>query len=143
MPHPVAVDQPRAGGLGDADTPAVDMFRHPGDVAFRRFPEAFRPVLPHQIVIAAEAAGGDDHGLRAQREVAGDFTRAAFSPLDMIRVEDPSAYAIDGGVGARQRRDTVTEPECQLSGRLRLAGAPLERLDDAGAGAPGDMKPWH
>src|SRR6202165_3963479 len=143
MPHPVAVDQPRAGGLGDADTPAVDMFRHPGDVAFRRFPQALRPVLPDQIVIAAEAAGGDDHGLRAQREVAGDFARTALAALDIIRLEDGAADAIDGTVGDRERIDAVAEPERQAAARLRFARPPLERLDDAGPGAPGDVKPRH
>jgi len=45
---------------------------------FRRFSEALRPVPPHQIVIAADAAGGDDHGLGTQREVTDDLARAAF-----------------------------------------------------------------
>ena len=85
VPHPVAVDQPRAGGLGDADHPAVDMFGHAGDHVFRRVAKALRPVLPDQIVIAADAAGGDDHGLRVQREVAGDLARTAFAALDIDR----------------------------------------------------------
>jgi hypothetical protein len=95
VPHPVAVDQPRAGGLGDADHPAIDMFGHAGDHVFGRFPEAFRPVLPDQVVVAADAAGGDDHGLRAQREVADDFARAALAALDIIRLEDRAVDATD------------------------------------------------
>ena len=31
VPHPVGVDDPAAGGLGDAEHPAVDVRRHPGD----------------------------------------------------------------------------------------------------------------
>ncbi len=88
VPHPVTVDQPRARGLGDADHPAVDMFRHAGDHVFRWIAEALGPVLPDQIVIAAEAAGGDDHGLGVQREIAGDLARTAFSPLGIVRRED-------------------------------------------------------
>ena len=37
----------------------------------------------------------------------------------------------------------MAELEGQAAAGLRLARAPLERLDDAGAGAPGDMKPRH
>src|SRR6202158_850204 len=143
MPHSVAVDQPRAGSLGDADHPAVDMFGHAGDHVFGRFPQALRPVLSDQIVIAAEAAGGDDHGLRAQREVAGDFARTALAALDIVRLEDGAADAIDCTVGDRECVDAVAEPECQAAARLRFARPPLERLDDAGPGAPSDVKPRH
>lgn len=73
VPHPVAVDQPRAGGFRDADHPSVDVLGHAGDHVDRRFAEALRPVLPHQVMIAADAAGGDDDGRRMQGEVAGDF----------------------------------------------------------------------
>jgi hypothetical protein len=66
MPHAVAVDQPRAGLLRDADHAAVDMLGHAGDHELRGIAEPLRPVLPYQIVIAADAAGGDDHGLRLQ-----------------------------------------------------------------------------
>ena len=119
------------------------MFGHAGDHVFWRIAEALRPVLPHQVVIAADAAGGDDHGLRAQREVADDFARTAFSALDVIGCENRAADAVDGAVGDRERIDAVAEPECQPAARLRLARPPLERLDNAGTGAPGDMKPRH
>jgi Fe-S-cluster containining protein len=33
-------------------------------------PEPGRPVLAHQVVVAADAAGGDDDGLRAQLHLA-------------------------------------------------------------------------
>ena len=143
VPHPVAVDQPRAGGLGDPDHPAVDMFGHAGDHVFWRLAETFRPVLPHQIVIAADAAGGDDHGLRAQAEIAGDFSRRTLAALDAVRLEDRAADAVDGAVGDAERIDAVAEFEGQAAAGLRLARPPLERLDDAGAGAPGDMEPRH
>jgi len=132
-----------AGGLGDADHPAVDMFGHAGDHAFRRFAEPLRPVLPHQVVIAADAAGGNDHGLGTQREVAGDLARAALSPLGIVRFEDRARDAIDGAVGHGQGIDAVAEPERQPSLRLRFASPSFERLDDAGAGAPGHMEPGH
>ena len=59
------------------------------------------------------------------------------------RLEDRAADAVDGAVGDAERIDAVAELEGQPAARLRLARAPLERLDDAGAGAPGDMKPRH
>src|SRR5216683_945121 len=96
-----------------------------------------------QIVIAADAAGGDDHGLRAKAEVAGDLARAAFSPLDIISLEHRPADAIDGAVGDRERIDAVAEPERQAAAGLRFARPPLEWLDHPGAGAPGDMEPRH
>ena len=143
MPHPVAVDQPRAGGLGNADHPSVDMFGHAGDQVSGRLAQASRPVLAYQIVIAADAAGGDDHGLGAQRELADDVARGAFSPLDIRRLEDHPADAVDGAVGDAERVDPMAEAEAQIAVGLRLARAPLERFNDAGAGAPGDVKPRH
>jgi len=143
MPHPVAVDQPRARGLGDADHPSIDMFGHAGDHAFGRIAKALRPVLPDQIVIAADAAGGDDHRLRAQREVADNFARTALAALDLVRREDRAADAIGGAVGDAERIDAVAEFESQAAVRLRLPRPPLERLDNPGAGAPAHMKPRH
>ncbi len=143
VPHPVAVDQPRAGGFGDADHPAVDMFGHAGDHVLRRVAEPLRPVLPDQIVIAADAAGGDDHGLRPQAEIADHLARTALAALDIVGLEDRAADAVDGAVGDRQRIDAVTEPEGQPAARGRFARPSLERLDNAGTGAPADMKPRH
>ena len=143
MPHPVAVDQPRAGGFGDADHAAVDMFRHAGDHVFRRFAETLRPVLPDQIVIAADAAGSDDHRLGVQREVADGFARTALAALGVVRLQDRSADPVDGAGGDRERIDAVAEFECQAAARLGLPRPPLERLDNAGAGTPAHMKPRH
>jgi hypothetical protein len=143
VPHPVAVDQPCAGGFGNADHAAIDMFGHAGDHIFWRVAKPLRPVLPDQIVIAADAAGGDDHGLGVQCEVADDAARTALAARHMIRFEDRTADAIDSAVADRKRIDVVAEPECQPPAGLCLACPPLERLDDSGARAPGDMKPRH
>ena len=143
MPHPVAINQPGAGGFGNADHPAIDMLRHAGDHVLRRIPQALRPVLPHQIVVAANAAGGDDHGLRTQFEAADNLARTAVSALVVISLEDRAGDAIDSAVGDAQRIDPVAKPERQPAAGLRLARPPLERLDDPGAGAPTDVKPRH
>src|SRR6202035_2162984 len=39
--------------------------------------------------------------------------------------------------------DPGAKPEAEQAAGLRLARAPLERFDNAGAGAPTDMKPRH
>src|SRR6195256_614490 len=119
------------------------MLGHAGDHALGWIAEALRPVLPDHIVIASDAAGGDDHGLGAQREFAGDFARAALAALDTIRLEDRAADAINRAVGDREPIDAVAEPEGQAAAGPCLARAPLERLDNPGAGAPGDMGTRH
>ena len=85
----------------------------PEIMCFGGVAEPLRPVLPHQIVIAADAAGGDDHRLRAQREIADDLARAALAALDARRLEDRAADAVDRAVGDRQRIDAVAEFEGQ------------------------------
>ncbi len=57
--------------------------------------------------------------------------------------EDRAADAVDRAVGDAERIDAVPEPEHQPSALRGLARAALERLDDAGAGAPGDVKARH
>src|SRR5229473_1193855 len=126
MPHPVAVDQPRARGLGDTDHPSIDMFGHAGDHALRSLPKPLRPVLPDQIVIATDAAGGDDHRLGAQVEVADDLARTALAALDIIRFEDRAADAVDGAVRDAERIDAMAEFEGDPTVRLGLPRPPLE-----------------
>ena len=80
VPHPVRVDHPGAGRLGDAEHPAVDVGRYAGDHRARRRAEPGRPGLADQVVVAADAAAGDDHRLGAQLEVA-----------DLVAVGGPAA----------------------------------------------------
>ncbi|MGY2939739.1 hypothetical protein ACVWZ6_009341 [Bradyrhizobium sp. GM6.1] len=143
MPHAVAVDQPRACFLGDADHAAVDMLGHAGDHEFRRRAESLRPVLPHQLVIAADAAGRHDHGLGLQRKLADNIARRTLAALDIVGGENGAADAIHRTIGDRERIDAMAEPKAQPAASDRLARPALERLDDAGPGAPGDMKARH
>src|SRR6202163_1365650 len=143
MPHPVAVDQPRARGLRNPDHPSVDMFGHAGDHVLRSLPEPLRPVLPDQVVIAADAAGGDDHRLGAQGEVADDLARTAFAALDIVRFEDRAADAVDGAVRDAERIDAMAEFEREAAVRQGLPRPPLEWFDNPGASTPTDMKPRH
>src|SRR4051794_37651467 len=117
------------------------MFGHAGDHIGRRFAQALRPVLPDQIMIAADPAGGDDHRLCVQREIPGDLARAALAAQDVVRLEDRTRDPVDRTVGDGERIDTVAEPKRQPAARLGFARPPLERLDNTGAGAPADMEP--
>src|SRR6185437_12104793 len=140
MPHPVAVDQPGAGGLGDPDHAAIDVFGHAGDHVAGSVAEPLRPVLPHQLVIAADAARGHDHGLGAQGELADSATRAAVAARDRIGREDRAFDLIHMAVGDGERIDTVAKAENEAARGGRLARPALERLHDAGAGAPAHME---
>ena len=121
----------------------VDVLRHAGDHPLRRRTEPARPVLADEVVIAADAARGDDHRLRPQGELAGGDARTGNAAFHGGRLKDHAAHAVDGAVGGRERIDAVAETEFQLAARLRLARAALERLDDAGTGAPGNVEARH
>ena len=81
-PHPVLVDHRRAGVLGDALHPAVDVRGDAGDHVLGRGADALgRPVAAHQLVVVADAAGGDDdgrrRGARSRRPRRGRTSRRA------------------------------------------------------------------
>ena len=70
VPHPVAVDDVRPRGFGDADHPAVDVRGHPAEQLFGHPAHPLGPVLPDQVMVSADAATGDDHRRRAELELA-------------------------------------------------------------------------
>jgi len=45
-------------------------------------------------------AGGDDHRLRLELEIAGDIAGALVAALDGARLQDVAAHAVDGPTGA-------------------------------------------
>jgi len=94
-------------------------------------------------VVAADAAGGDDHRLSVQLEGAYRRPRAWPAALDAARLEDGSGHPVDGAVGGGQRVDTVPEAEFQATVLGRRSHPFLERLDDPRPGSPGDVEPWH
>ena len=111
MPHPVAVDQPGAGGLGNSDHASVDMFGHAGDHEFRRLAQSLRPVLPDHVVITADAAGGDDHRRRAQAEIADHLARRTLAALDVVSFEHRPGDALNSSVRHHECVDAVSKPE--------------------------------
>ena len=116
VPHPVGVDHPRAGGLGDAEHPAVHVRGHPGDHGPRRRAQPGGPGLADQVVVAADAAAGDDHGLRAQLEVAGHHPAAG----------RPRSTAVGSSTAPRTPTavppsTTTSSTRCRNANRIRPA----------------------
>ncbi len=73
VPHPVRVDQAGPGLLGGELHLPVHVGGYAADHEFGGWAEALGgPVVPHQIVIAADAAGGENHRARAELELARD-----------------------------------------------------------------------
>ncbi len=68
VPHPVAVDEMRAGCFRDAEHAPVDVVGHARDHFARRLAHALGPVPAHEIMIAADAARRDDDRLRPEAE---------------------------------------------------------------------------
>ena len=69
MPHPVAVNQPPAGLLGNRQHPPVDVSGYPGHHPRGRLPQPLRPVPAHQLMVAADPSAGDNHRLGPQGEL--------------------------------------------------------------------------
>src|SRR5579863_204315 len=143
VPHPIAIDQSAAGAFRDRQHAAVDMIRHAGDHPRRRLAQALRPVLPHQIVIAADAAGSDDHAWRLQRELSDDDARALLPALDMARLENIARDAVDRSAALRNLVHAMAEFERYEPLPRGFESAFGERLEHAGARAPGDVKTRH
>src|SRR5271169_3389905 len=95
VPHPVAVDDGSAGGLADRQHAAVNIVGYPGDHPLRRRPKALRPISAHQVVIAADAARGDDDSLGFEFERRDDVARAFPATLDVARSKNVASYPVD------------------------------------------------
>ena len=138
VPHPVAVDHPGAGPLGDGQHPPVDVLGHPADHPPRYRPEPFRPVLPDQFQVAADAAGRHDHHRRVQFELADRPPRAARPARGLAGLEDGPARSVHDPAGDGEVVDPVPEPERDQPQAPRPAACPHLPLDgrqDAGPGA--------
>ena len=140
VPHPIPVDHPGPGLLGDRDHPAVDVRGHTGEHLLRDATHPGGPVGPHQFVVAADTAAGDDHRLRAKLELANYFSRRRDSTPLGRRLQhatpDPRhRLALDD-----QLVDLVPVRELHL----RVVDQPArENFDDGRPGAPGDVEARH
>ena len=140
VPHAVAVDLVRAGRLRDLEHPPVDVRGHPGEHLLRRGAEPLGPLAPHQLVVAADPAGGDDHRLGRERELARRLARRRLAALDGLGSSSAPATPRDRAVGGDELVDAVAEAQLDEPARDGLAHAALERRHDAGARAPGDVE---
>ena len=129
--------------LRDLQHPAVDVGRDAGDHPLRRLAEPRRPGLADQVVVAADAAGGDQHRLRGVLEVLDLDPRRRLAALDGRGLQHLAAYAGHGAVVGHQAVDAVPEAELDAPGGHVLAHPPLEGRDDAGTGAPGEVEARH
>ncbi|MEA2667985.1 MAG: hypothetical protein QOJ33_919 [Chloroflexota bacterium] len=142
MPHAIAVDYRSTGGLRDGQHAAVDVGRDSGQHLAGRSPQARRPGLTNQVVIAADPPRGDDHRLGMQLELADRDPRAGSPPLHRARFEHGTAHAINGAAAGRQCVDSMTEHQRDPTASNGVTHTPLEGSDDTGPSAPRDVKAW-
>ena len=83
VPHPVPVDDSRAGPLGRHQHRSVDVVGHAGDHRRRRVAAGEGPVGPDKVEVATDPAAGDDHSLgrEAERADLGAWARCATRSL--------------------------------------------------------------
>ena len=145
VPHAVGVDRrcrPRPRVISSM-RPSTCV-GHAGDHVLRRRAEPLRPVAAHELVVAADAARGDDHRpaprARSRRPPCASSARRGARALGSSTL---AAHAVDRAAGDDQLVDAVAEAQLDEAARLRLAHAALERLDHARPGAPGDVEARH
>ncbi len=140
VPHPVGVDDARAGRLGDGQHPSVDEVRDARDHALGWVTHSLRPVRAHKVEVGADTARGDDHRLRVQFEVGHLNARTRRGPRHRGRFEDLAPHSVDDPARHRQVVDAVAEREAHqaaVGGRLDPR---LERSEQTRAGPPCDVE---
>ncbi len=139
----------RAGLAADREHPSVDVRGHARHHEPRWRPEAGRPRLPDQVVVAADAAARDDHGLRAELEPALLVAVRRPPAVGAVRCQHGPAYAGHLARAARragrddQRVDPVPEREAQPPGGRVLTHPSREGLHHTWTGAPGQVEARH
>ncbi|MNU67584.1 hypothetical protein D3C71_569260 [compost metagenome] len=82
MPHAVTIDDGSAGRFRNGDHAAIHMRGNTADHACGRRAQPFhRPVAPHQLLIAADAAGTDDDRRSGESKIALLFPAALLPAL--------------------------------------------------------------
>ncbi len=95
------------------------------------------------LVVGADAAGGDDDGLGGQFERAGAVAVGGDAAGRVVVGEDRAAYATRRALFDDQLVDLVAVVEREQPVARGLLGVPDERLDHTRAGAPGDVEAGH
>ena len=143
VPHPVAVHEASACGFADAEHAPVDVLGHAGDQVLRRGAEAGGPMLPNEVVVGADPAAGDDHGLRPELEPADLDPRARRAARGGGRLQHGTAHPGDHAVGEDQLVHAAAELELHPARGDRRPHPPFERLHDCRPGAPRDVEAGH
>lgn len=134
VPHPVAVDVVRARLLGDAEHQPVDMGGDAGEHLLGRGAQPLGPLGADEVVVAADAAGGDDHRLGLQLEGAGGLPAARGAALGGAGLQDLAGDRVERPGRAGETGDPVAEAQLDEALGDALADAALEGGDDTGAG---------
>ena len=137
VPHAVAVDEPRAGALGDGQHRPVDVRRNSRDHRGRGGARAAqasacarvrgcRRCRPTTTIVAPAVISNPP---TTSREVAVATRGAGWR-------EDVACGARHGAVGGQERRDPVAGEDRHAAAGLALLHGCLERRDDARARCP-------
>ena len=120
------------------------MMRHARDhEVWRRTEARYGPVRAHEIMVAADAARRHEHRAGFNLEVADHI---AGRPLAALHGRRCKHLARDAGRAAVRHDDAAHPMPAFQRDPTRLdmgADAPLERLDDARPGTPGEMESRH
>src|SRR5262245_9317999 len=143
MPHAITIDNSAAHCFGDAQHATVDMVGHTANHALRRISKPLRPAPTHEIEVAADAARGNDDGLRLEHEAADHGARTGRPAIDLGGFQDIAFYAIDHACGRRETVDTMAQPQRDKAQLFTLAQAVDEWHDNARTRAPGHMEARH
>ena len=109
----------------------------------RRGAEAGGPMRPNEVVVGADPAAGDDHGLRPELERADLDPRARRAARGGGRLQHGAAHPGDHAVGEDQLVHAAAELELHPARGDRRPHPPFERLHDARPGAPRDVEAGH
>lgn len=97
----------------------------------------------HDVVVGADAARGDDHGLGGQFERADLLAAGGDAARCVVRGEEGAPHAARRALLQHQLVHPVAVEEGEQTVAGGLPGVADERLDDTGTGAPGDVEAGH
>ena len=143
VPHTVAVHEPPPGLARDVQHPPVDIGGNPGDHRLWRRSQPLGPEAAHLVMVAADAARGQDNGLCSQGEVADHVAVRSRPARRRVGGQDRARHACDAAAFDQQLIDPATVVEGQPPILRRRSCAVGEGLGHARPGAPGDVKARH
>ena len=145
VPHPVAVDH--VSRRRPARSRACARRRGPGrrrSSASGGVPSRSGQLRAHELVVAADAAGGDDHraGRAARTRRPPRASSSGRAPHGSGASTAPRD-AVDRARGHASAVDAVAEAQLDEAARCASRTRRYERLDRPGPGAPGDVEARH